>query len=163
MKKSSGTMVVIIVLAILIGIFITAKYATAGETGRDGHFIAYDNGTVLDTRTNLIWAAKDNGSDINWQGAKSYCENYRGGGYTDWRMPPQDELAGLYDAAKTYKSDCGYDVHLTELIHLICPDSWASETSGSDAVYFSFIIGKRFWYTQSGSNLYRALPVRSGK
>jgi hypothetical protein len=163
MKKSLGTLVVITVVAILIGTFITAKYATAGETGRDDRFNAYDNGTVLDTRTNLMWAAKDNGSNINWQGAKGYCENYRGGGYTDWRMPTQDELAGLYDAAKTYKSDCGYDVHLTELIRLTCPDSWASETRCSGAAYFSFIIGKRFWYSLSGSNLYRALPVRSGK
>jgi hypothetical protein len=62
----------------------------ASEIGRDGRFIAYDNGTVLDTKTNLMWAAKDNGSDINWSNAKSYCENYRGGGYKDWRMPTQD-------------------------------------------------------------------------
>ena len=102
MKKTLGTMVAIMVVAILIGTFITAKSSTAGEKARDGRFIAYDNGTVLDTKTNLMWAAKDNGSDINWADAKSYCENYRGGGYTDWRMPTTDELAGLYDAAKTY-------------------------------------------------------------
>jgi len=54
--------------------------STAKEIKRDGRFIAYDDGTVLDTKTNLMWAAKDNGSNINWQGAKSYCENYRGGG-----------------------------------------------------------------------------------
>ncbi len=93
---------------------------TAGETARDGRFIAYSNGTVSDTRTNLMWAAKDNGSNINWADAKSYCENYRGGGYTDWRMPTYDELAGLYDKLKTYKSDCGWNVHLTELIRLTC-------------------------------------------
>ena len=40
--------------------------STGSEIGRDGRFIAYNNGTVLDTRTNLMWAAKDNGSDINW-------------------------------------------------------------------------------------------------
>jgi len=28
----------------------------AGEIGRDGRFIAYDNGTVLDTETGLMWA-----------------------------------------------------------------------------------------------------------
>jgi hypothetical protein len=44
-----------------------------------------------------MWAAKDNGSPISWPEAKKYCENYRGGGYMDWRMPTQDELAGLYD------------------------------------------------------------------
>ena len=64
MKKTLGTMVSIMMVAILGGTLITAKYATAGETGRDGRFIAYDNGKVLDTKTNLMWAAKDNGSDI---------------------------------------------------------------------------------------------------
>ena len=53
MKKSLGTMVVTMAAVILIGAFITAKYATAGETGRDDRFIAYDNGTVLDKETNL--------------------------------------------------------------------------------------------------------------
>jgi TolB-like protein len=135
----------------------------AKEIARDGHFIAYDNGTVLDTRTNLMWAAKDNGSNINWANAKSYCENYRGGGYTDWRMPAQDELAGLYDAGKTYKSDCGYDVHLTELIRLTCALPWASETRGSKAALFIFSYGRRYLISPVIDDGYRALPVRSGK
>ncbi|MEI7638915.1 MAG: DUF1566 domain-containing protein, partial [Syntrophus sp. (in: bacteria)] len=91
-----------------------AHLLTRKEIAKDGHFIAYDDGTVLDTNTNLMWAAKDNGQNVNWANAKSYCENYRGGGYTDWRLPTQDELAGLYDKSETYKSDCGGNVHLTE-------------------------------------------------
>jgi uncharacterized caspase-like protein len=125
---------------------------TTGEIARDGRFIAYSNGTVLDTRTNLMWAAKDNGSDINWSNAKSYCENYRGGGYTDWRMPTQDELAGLYDAAKSYKAtQRDYNVKLTELIQLsgCCP--WASETRGSEAAFFNFIL----WLTELDSPVLR--------
>jgi hypothetical protein len=140
----------------------------ASEIGRDGRFIAYDNGTVLDTKTNLMWAAKDNGSDINWSNAKSYCENYRGGGYADWRMPTPDELAGLYDTSKTYQSDCRYllnskwDTHLTELIHLTCPCLWASETLGSNAANFYFNEGKRMWHPQTDVYYYlRVLPVRS--
>jgi hypothetical protein len=122
MKKPLGTMLSIMAVTILILTCITANSSTAGEKDRDGRFIAYDNGTVLDTKTSLMWAAKDNGSDINWIDANLYCDNYRGGGYTDWRTPTQDELAGLYDMAKTYKSDCGVTVHLTELIRLTC--SW---------------------------------------
>ncbi len=133
------------------------------EIGRDGRFIAYNNGTVLDTRTNLMWAAKDNGSDIQWAKAKSYCENYRGGGYTDWRMPTQDELAGLYDNTKTYRSACGDDVHLTELIRLTCYWAWASETRGSEAAYFDFGSGTRGWSHRSYDFGGRAFPVRSGK
>jgi tetratricopeptide (TPR) repeat protein len=135
----------------------------ASELSTDGRFIAYDNGTVLDTKTNLMWAAKDNGSNINWAGAKSYCWNYRGGGYTDWHMPTQDELAGLHDAAKTYKTACGFNAHLTELIQLSCSFLWASETRGSDVAGFDFGVGRWDWYRPSDGKNSRALPVRSGK
>jgi hypothetical protein len=110
-----------------------------------------------------MWAAKDNGSDINWQDAKNYCKNYRGGGYTNWRMPTQDELAGLHDQTKTYRSACGYDVHLTELIRLTCYWAWASETRGSGAATFIFTYGERRWGSSKLSDRYRALPVRSVK
>jgi hypothetical protein len=110
-----------------------------------------------------MWAAKDNGSNIDWVDAKFYCENYRSGGYTDWRMPTRDELAGLYDAAKTYKSDCGYAAHLTGLIRLSCTWVWASETRGSDAAFFGFYEGFRNWDHQPNDSLIRALPVRSIK
>ena len=133
------------------------------KTIRDGHFISYSNGTVLDTRTNLMWAASDNGANIEWQSAKAYCENYRGGGYTDWRMPTQDELERVYDNSKTYQSACGNSVHLTELIRLSCTWAWASETRGSDAAYFNFSSGLRVWLHQSYGYDYRALPVRSVK
>jgi hypothetical protein len=142
----------------------SAQKETQTEKARDGRFIAYDNGTVSDTQTGLMWAAKDNGSGIHWEDAKSYCKNYRGGGYADWRMPTQDELAGLYDAAKTYQSDCGYDVHLTKLIRLTCTAPWASEMRGSGAATFYFTGDGRFWNPQSfGTSYARALPVRSFK
>ena len=44
------------------------------ETGKDGRFIAYNNGTVLDTGTGMMWAASDNGSGITWQGAKNIAK-----------------------------------------------------------------------------------------
>lgn len=166
MKKSLGKLAVLVVMAILVGTFITAKYAIAGEIGKDGRFITYDNGTVLDTRTNLIWAAKDNGSDINWQSAKSYCENYRGGGYTDWRLPMQDELAGLYDASKSRQGACDRSnkIHVaTELIDITCFAPWASETSDSYAAYLRFLDGEQAWSPQSYDSNSRALPVRSSK
>jgi hypothetical protein len=141
------------------------KILTLKEIGKDGRFIAHDDGTVLDTRTGLMWAAQDNGSDINWRGAKGYCGNYRGGGFKDWRMPTQDELAGLYDKAKSVKSSaCGDTVHLTELIWLSCFAPWASETRGSEwAHYFDFRNGKWGLTSPIGILYKRALPVRSGK
>jgi hypothetical protein len=149
MKKPSGTMAAIMVLAIIVGTFITANSSPAGEKARDGRFIAYDNGSI-----------------INWVDAQFYCENYRGGDYTNWRMPKLDELAEMYDEAKTYKSDCGdgRDLHLTALIYLRCGWVWSSDTRGSTAAYFIFYNGEDKWSFQSDITYnFRALPVRSGK
>ncbi len=66
----------------------------------DGRFIAYDDGTVLDTVTALMWASADSKARVNWHDAKIYCENYRGGGYTDWRMPTEMELARLLNTTQ---------------------------------------------------------------
>ena len=163
MKKTLGILVALMVVAVLTGTFMATKYATAGEKAKDGRFIAYDNGTVLDTKTNLMWAAKDNGKDISWADAKSYCENYSGGGFKNWRMPTKDELAGLYDTSKIYKATCGSDVHLTELIHLTCYTAWTSETDFNKAAIFGFGRGTQTWVKQSGETITRALPVRSVK
>lgn len=136
----------------------------ANEIGRDGRFIAYDNGTVLDTGTNLMWASHDNGSDITWTAAKDYCGNYRGGGYSDWRMPTLDELAGLYDAGRKYQATrWKYDIHCTELIKLSACCPWSSETRGSEAAAFVFINGNRVWVAQSRNFYARVLPVRAVK
>ena len=142
MKRLWPGIIIVISFMILNG----CVSVTTVETARN--FIAYDNGTVLDTRTNLMWAAKDNGSDINWANAKSYCENYRGDGYTDWRMPTQNELSGLY-ASGAHKNE----VKITGWI-------WVSE--GADTS-FDFGDGKRAWSDPSDGDNNRALPVRSTK
>jgi len=125
---------------------------TTGETSRDRDFIAYNNGTVLDTRTNLMWAGEDNKFGINWADAESYCKNYRGGGYSDWRMPTLDELEELYKS-ENYEN----------VIQITGWFVWASETRGSDAASFYFYDGSRDWYHQSNDSNGRALPVRSAK
>lgn len=100
-------------------------------------FVAYNDGTVLDKKTNLMWAAEDNGRDINWEDAKRYCQEFKRGGYTDWRMPTQDEVAGLYDKSK--KQACGIGTcYLTKLINVTNCGPWTSETRGSKAAYFMF-------------------------
>ena len=78
-------------------------------------------------------------------------------------MPTQDELAGLYDKAKSVKSACGDTVHLTELIWLTCYAPWASEARGSEGADLDFRNGKRRWRSSIGSLYNRALPVRFGK
>lgn len=128
-----------------------------GEEGqRNDRFLGNNwDGTVIDTKTGLMWAAKDNGRDINWYDAKRYCENYSGGGYNEWRLPTQDELDGLYVAGIRHASNRIID------ITSCCP--WASETRGSEAASFNFFDLHRSWYDQSSPNDSRALPVRNAQ
>ena len=164
MKKSLGVMAAIMVVAILAVTFIAAKSSTAGEKSRDSRFIAYDDGTVLDTETNLMWAEKDNGVPIDWWNAKSYCEEYRAGGYTDWRMPTLPELAGLYNSGGRYKAtQMNYTVRLTEMIQLSSCCVWSSATRDSNAANFGFGYGREHWVSQTYDGKRRALPVRSAK
>ncbi len=124
------------------------------EIGRDGRFIAYDNGTVLDTGSGLMWASKDNEMDVEDYGATLYCKNFRGGGYKDWRMPTTFELAGLFDSNKKI---------ITSLIKITkcCP--WPRDYGiiNSSGIPGS---GDYRWTpppTSYSSGCWRALPVRS--
>jgi hypothetical protein len=106
----------------------SAEKAPPKETTKDGQFTAYDDGTVVDTKTNLVWAARDNGAALSWLGAKAYAKSYHAANYTDWRLPTVSELAGLYDKAKTRRTYCqaavdelgqaADEVHVTETIYL---------------------------------------------
>lgn len=144
----------------------TIKGDLESKIERAERFIALDNGTVLDINANLMWAAKDNGSNINWVNAKNYCANYRGGGYKDWRMPTLEELEGLYVN----------NVHEDKIDIINCL-VWSSKIHGLEklfglgngvkliakAAYFNFGDNGRYWDYQSSDEGCRALPVRSGK
>jgi len=62
-------------------------------------------GTWKDGATGLLWAAKDNGSDMSWDQANAYCQNLELAGQTEWRLPELNELKTLYDRSlkKQYK------------------------------------------------------------
>ena len=125
---------------------------------RDGRFVKYANGTVTDTTTGLMWAAKDNGEDISWHDAKRYCENLTLGGYSNWRLPTQNELESLYKArVTTYMGNDTGIIRLTDR----CP--WASKFDGSYASQFDFGNGIRVRYYLSESSYGRVLSVRSDK
>jgi len=148
-----------IIAAAILLMLIIAGFVFAAEKARDSRFIAYDNGTVLDTKTNLMWAATDNGKDIDWENAKAYCANFSGGGYTDWRMPEEDELAELYDHSITGNNN----YHITTMITLTASCLWSSETRRLAAAYFHFRNGSRHLTHQSNSVNGRVLPVRDIK
>jgi len=64
-------------------------------------FIDNQDGTVTDTKTSLMWIKNgwrlDFISAATWAGAKDKCENFRHGGYGNWRLPTIEEWRSLID------------------------------------------------------------------
>jgi len=142
-----------------------AKQAASPQKTSDGRFVDNGDGTVIDTRTGLMWATRDNGKDISWDDAEQYCRNCRAGGHSDWRMPAISELQGLYDQGCSQGISCGNDgeiVCVTPLIDITCSWVWSSEKdSPSTARPFAFLLGLAGSHPRSDSHRGRALPVRS--
>ena len=61
-------------------------YSEIGRTGAGGGIIFYVEG-------NLVYECSPYLGDANWTDAKKMCEDYRGGGFSDWRMPTLEELS----------------------------------------------------------------------
>jgi hypothetical protein len=65
----------------------------SGSSGSQDGWINLANGIIKDTRTKLEWSQEDNGDDIDWDEAKSNCEQRHG----RWRLPSLQELKSIYD------------------------------------------------------------------
>jgi len=152
MKKS--VLFVGSVIIVMVVVVMTSNMRKVAKKDEANRYINNGNGTITDTKTGLMWASKDNGSKINWLDARSYCQNFKGGGYTDWRMPTLKELSRLYDENRPRYH------RTTPMITLSNQYIWAGKTQGSTAAPFTFIYGRRGFVNQNFSDGGRALPVR---
>ena len=57
-----------------------------------GRFVDNGDGTVTDTKRNLMWQKSDNGKEVTFEQALEYCRNLSLGGHSDWRLPKPEEL-----------------------------------------------------------------------
>lgn len=85
-------------------------------------FVDHKDGTVADTRTNLVWQQGET-SARSWRSAISSCERLRLGGMSDWRLPNLKELASLVDFLR---SGSAIDTSLFPDAHLT--NYWSSTT-----------------------------------
>ena len=146
----------IMLLAILFTIFLGLS-CEAAEPIPGNRFVASEDNTVLDSETGLMWATQDNEVDTNWDAAKSYCENYSAGDYTDWRLPTLEELGTIYDqtSAKRFKT--------FPSITLSGPCPWSSNTRRKRARTIFFMSGEINTFSKKSSTGFRALPVRKAQ
>lgn len=138
---------------VLIGKVKTGQSSSSigvNEIDTEGwRYTAYNDGTVLDKKTQLMWAAEDNGAYITWEDAKKYCEEFNRGGYSDWRLPTREELEELEDPDQ--KNRYGYKI--VRLIDTRNCSLWAEDRAVG--------IFHRSGYRCGGSS--NVLPVRSAK
>ena len=147
--KCSNFVFVIVILA-----FVAPQSLMAGE--QRFSFTA-DSTVLMDKETGLMWPLQDNGSDIGWPEAKEYCEKYSLGGYGDWRMPTQDELATLYQLEAAELSE----YYIVREIKITACCLWAEDTKQAKVASFDFEYGNKDWGYPLSTVDARVLPVRS--
>ncbi len=110
----------------------------------------------LDFKSGLMWAAHDNGRDIDWRRATRYCNDLELASYSDWRLPTLDELEGLYRRMSASQFKVPAEIRLTSC----CP--WSSTKKNEDSAWnFNFRYRKPFSGSLSYTYDLRALCVRS--
>ncbi len=135
----------------LIVLSLLLLFACARPGDEKQRFLAYNDGTILDEETGLMWAAADNGQSLAWPDAKEYCRSYTGGGHNDWRLPKKTELAALYKAG--IKKDEGAITIRDTLV-------WAAETNDTKGASCNFTMGGCSWMEKALSFALRVVPVR---
>lgn len=105
---------------------------------------------------NLEWAASDNGADISWNDARSYCADQG----SNWRLPSVAELQASYQSGHSTPCD-SYTCKFTSKSRLTSWRFWSSELHGSSEVWlFSLWDGTRYVRHAGDRSSNRVLCVR---
>jgi hypothetical protein len=85
------------IVALLLSV---AAIPISGQSAPEGKGGTQENrarGFWTDPSTCLMWAGRDNGKDVSWNGAMKYCRNLRLAGYSNWRLATLAELEVIFD------------------------------------------------------------------
>ena len=138
-------------------------------TAADIRWADAGHGVLKDGRTGLQWTQSDNGGDIDWNAARSYCAEKAGG----WRLPTVEELTAIYGEAEASRSSasCGGTMcGVSPLFTLTGPWFWSAtpvgkEYSDADELAWGVLLvnGVRTQALREVGYGSRALCVRSGR
>jgi hypothetical protein len=120
-------------------------------------FVDNGDGTISDTRANLMWKKDDSfkeyGYGINWFEAQDYSEILNEkkffAGYDDWRLPSGEEAKSAFSFTQSNTDKDGAETHISDLFE---PggghNTWTYEEKPDYEQYaqkFSFITGNDMW------------------
>lgn len=124
-------------------------------------FIDNKDGTITDSKTNLIWTKNANllMTTKNWQQAIDYAGNLNRSGYSDWRLPSIKELISLIDYAKMSP------VLSKEYPFMnVQPNSYWSSTTNANHLTDAWLVNMwdgRVYFSRKSFNFYYVWPVRT--
>ena len=127
---------------------------------------AAGSGTWKDPKTGLMWAMKDNGSNITQPKAVEYCQNLNLAGFRDWRLPTVAELGAIFDPSLNSGNllfhGGYYNLHVKGGIQMTGASGWSSSPGNfeKEAEIYSFLNGLRYVALLSHDGSLRALCVR---
>lgn len=102
---------------------------SSDAVGGEDRWKNLDNGILKDARTKLEWLQDDNGDDIDWNGAKSYCE----GRHHGWRLPSLQELKSIYDEHERGVRCAQAICKVSSQFHLTGTWFWSATQVGKDS------------------------------
>ena len=113
--------------------------------------------TYRDVNSRLMWPNVDNGADVSWSAAASFCEHFEHGGWRDWRLPTVDEL----DSLQSMWSQRAFKTADPITLSSCCP--WSSEQIDDQRAWnFNYRFRRSFEGHVNYSYDLRALCVRDG-
>ena len=120
------------------------------------NFIDNGDGTITDTRSNLMWKQDDSykeyGYGINWFEAHDYCEllnDKKFAGFDDWRLPSGEEAKSLFSFTQSNQDKDEAETHISELFEPSGGhNTWTYEEKPDYQQYaqkFSYVTGNDMW------------------
>ena len=118
------------------------------------------DGTTTDTRTGLMWvkdgnsAGCNNGTQLSWEQALTFCEGLSYAGYSDWRLPNKRELFSIVDFGTSSPA-----INTTYFPNTVTY-SWTSTTNVLNTIYawaVNFNSGTVVSYGKTSGNYVRCV------
>jgi hypothetical protein len=103
-------------------------------------------GVARDTKTGLMWCMVDStiaqpGACLTYEEGKHYVDGLTTGGFSDWRLPTPEELAGIYEQEPVFPAK-GKVSYWTSDSYSGYSDGWQTQVttfSSEDAVHWQKI------------------------
>jgi uncharacterized caspase-like protein len=123
----------------------------------DGRFELLQDG-IRDNRQRVLWAVRDNGSNVGWREASEYCKTIGEG----WDLPTVDQLLGIFDQSGVHSRKVSGVViqPATSLLDLKNCCYWSHEQNGIEAFLVHLGRGFKLLLDFSVEGYARALCVR---